>query len=56
MPSQRGPLIPWTKAEIERLVAWMENNQLLLREKQMVWSSKIKGQEVSDINDEHITV
>ena len=52
MPSQRSPSIPRTKAELERLVAWMEDNQLILRGKQIVCYRKIKKQGFSDINDE----
>ena len=35
--TQRGPLIPWVKDEVEQLIAWMEDNPEELQGKQYRW-------------------
>ena len=47
---------PWTKDEMERLVAWMEENPQDLKGKQIAWHKDVKDQVFSEPGDEHITV
>ena len=45
MPSERTPRSRnWIKDDIERLVHWMEENQIKLRGKQSVWHKDVKEQ------------
>ena len=45
---------PWTKEEIERLLAWMEDNQESLKGKQIPWHKDVKEEVFA--TDDHITV
>ena len=54
MSSQRSLIVPWTRDELGQMVAWMEDNQELLRGKQAAWHKDIKAQVFG--NDNHITL
>ena len=43
MSSQRN-IIPLTRDKLEQIVAWIEDNQELLRGKQTAWHKDIKDQ------------
>ena len=47
-------LRPWTREEVERLVAWVEDNQDKLRGKQITWYKEVK--EEAFVDDGNITV
>ena len=47
-------IIQWTRDEVERLVAWMEGNQELLRVKQIARHKQVKEEVFA--NEGHITV
>ena len=51
---QRSPVVLWTKAEVERLLAWMEDNLEELRGKQSRWHKDVKCEVF--LKDEHITI
>ena len=52
--SQRTPMVPWQKNEVERLISWMEENLEQLRGKQSRWYPDVKDEVF--YNEEHITV
>ena len=56
MPSQRAPLVVWTREEAEKLIGWMEDNQQHLRGKQMAWYKLVKEEVFAGDDYMHITV
>lgn len=53
-PQSQRTVRSWTKAEVERLVIWMEANQECVRGKQSAWHKEVKEQVFADAD--HITV
>ncbi|RPB20104.1 hypothetical protein L211DRAFT_572676 [Terfezia boudieri ATCC MYA-4762] len=53
MPYSTTPR-PWTREEVEQLIAWMEDNREQLRGKQVAWHKEVKEQAFA--NEDHITV
>ena len=56
MPSQRAPLLDWTKEEVEKLIGWMEDNQQHLQGKQMAWYKLVKEEVFAGDDHMHIMV
>lgn len=46
--------IPWTREEVERLIAWMEDDRERVYTNQRAWHKDVKAEAFAD--DEHITV
>ncbi|KAF8416376.1 hypothetical protein EV426DRAFT_721831 [Tirmania nivea] len=42
---------PWDKSDVERLVAWIEDNQEKLRGKQLAWHKNVKEEIFKDDDD-----
>ena len=40
--SERAPVVPWQREEVEKLISWMEDNSEDLRGKQCKWHRHVK--------------
>jgi len=45
---------PWTRDEVERIIAWMEDHREEIRGKQIQWHKEVKDQVFAD--QDHISV